>query len=90
MRAGHLRSSASPTRRLFSSAFALHKAYAPATLFKGEEKSMLGDSSGKIFPSDLCWEKHFRKINPQQIKVAASSPIQTAQWPGFMNFFFSN
>lgn len=40
-----------------------------AALLRGQEKPMLGESSWEIFPSNLCWEKHFRKIKTQRIKV---------------------
>lgn len=46
---------------------------------------MLGNFIGD-FPSNFYWQKHFRE--KKKSRSQESLPIQTAQWPGFMIFFF--
>lgn len=48
---------------------------------------MLGDSSGEIFPSNLRWEKHFRKIKTQQIKVTGELANSNCSVAWIYDFF---
>lgn len=41
-----------------------------------------------IFPPNLCWEKHFRKIKPQQIKVTGELANSNCSVAWIYDFFF--